>query len=165
MFKCPHRSMKKNLLVFVPLYLYLCLYSYLCLYLYLYLRFYLYLWKPTACDLDLCLLTRAPSWIRGSVSKRIKATISRVSPGPESYRRRISNKSSDKVFFYSCVGNFPREMILWQEGVFLGSALSSLSPPLHFPGEGDFGHFFTGPVELSLSLLYVKYNDGRLLKQ
>ena len=57
-------------------------------------------------------------------------------------------------------------MILWQEGVFLGSALSSLSPPLHFPGEGDFGHFFTGPVELSLSLLYVKYNDvGRLLKQ
>ena len=26
-------------------------------------------------------------------------------------------------------------MILWQEGVFLGSALSSLSPPLHFPGE------------------------------
>ena len=28
-------------------------------------------------------------------------------------------------------------MILWQEGVFLGSALSSLSPPLHFPEEQD----------------------------
>ena len=70
-------------------------------------------------------------------------------------------------FFLFLRWKFSREMILWQEGVFLGSALSSLSPPLHFPGEGDFGHFFTGPVELSLSLLYVEYNDvdGRLLKQ
>ena len=142
--------MKKNLLVFVPLYLYLCLYSYLCLYLYLYLRFYLYLWKPTACDLDLCLLTRAPSWIRGSVSKRIKATIRPA----ESYRRRISKKTSDKVFFILAVEIFPRNDSLARGGL---SGLSSLlpQPSVAFSGGRWFWSFFHG-TSWTLTFTFIR---------
>ena len=67
-----------------------------------------------------CLLTRAPSY-----GSQYQSHHQRISPPP----RHIKG--------HQIIRRNNWQMILWQEGVFLGSALSSLSPPVHFPGEGD----------------------------
>ena len=72
--------------------------------------------------------SRAPPWIG----------IKRVSWPPSVSLRPWFIKSRTFEYFFDGIERLPSlRMILWQEGVFLGSALSSLSPPLHFPREQD----------------------------